>query len=124
MVKESSVYAGSCKIVPRKNCLLIKVSGVRISGGSPGKGTPRERACLFILKGAGVMTDEKLARINELARKAREAELDEAEREEQQRLRQEYVAAFRGNLERQLNSMVIVDEAGNRRNVQKRGKQQ
>ncbi|MCI8350431.1 MAG: DUF896 domain-containing protein [Oscillospiraceae bacterium] len=70
------------------------------------------------------MTDEKLARINELARKAREAELDEAEREEQQRLRQEYVAAFRGNLERQLNSMVIVDEAGNRRNVQKRGKQQ
>lgn len=70
------------------------------------------------------MTDEKLARINELARKAREAELDEAEREEQQRLRQEYVAAFRGNLERQLNSMVIVDEAGNRRNVHKRGKQQ
>ncbi len=70
------------------------------------------------------MTDEKLARINELARKAREAGLDEAEREEQQRLRQEYVAAFRGNLERQLNSMVIVDEAGNRRNVQKRGKQQ
>ena len=70
------------------------------------------------------MTDEKLARINELARKAREAELDEAEREELQRLRQEYVAAFRGNLERQLNSMVIVDEAGNRRNVQKRGKQQ
>ena len=70
------------------------------------------------------MTDEKLARINELARKAREAGLDEAEREEQQRLRQEYVAAFRGNLERQLNSMVIVDEAGNRRNVQTRGKQQ
>ncbi len=70
------------------------------------------------------MTDEKLARINELARKARETGLDEAEREEQQRLRQEYVAAFRGNLERQLNSMVIVDEAGNRRNVQKRGKQQ
>ena len=64
------------------------------------------------------MTDEQLARINELARKAREAGLDEAEREEQQRLRQEYVAAFRGNLERQLNSMVIVDEAGNR------GKQQ
>ena len=70
------------------------------------------------------MTDEKLARINELARKAREAGLDEAEGEEQQRLRQDYVAAFRGNLERQLNSMVIVDEAGNRRNVQKRGKQQ
>lgn len=70
------------------------------------------------------MTDEKLARINELARKARETGLDEAEREEQQRLRQEYVAAFRGNLERQLNSMVIVDEAGNRRNVQKRGKRQ
>ena len=70
------------------------------------------------------MTDEKLERINELARKARETGLDEAEREEQQRLRQEYVAAFRGNLERQLNSMVIVDEAGNRRNVQKRGKQQ
>ena len=70
------------------------------------------------------MTDEKLARINELARKAREAGLDEAEREEQQRLRQEYVAAFRGNLDRQLNTIVIVDEAGNRRNVQKRGKQQ
>ena len=70
------------------------------------------------------MNQQQIERINELARKAREAGLDEAEREEQQRLRQEYVAAFRGNLERQLNSMVIVDEAGNRRNVQKRGKQQ
>ena len=70
----------------------------------------------------GVITDEKLARINELARKARETGLNEAEREEQQRLRREYAAAFRGDLERQLNSIVIVDEAGNRRKVHKRGK--
>lgn len=68
------------------------------------------------------MTDEKLARINELARKARETELTPAEKEEQQRLRKEYAAAFRGNLERQLQSIVIVDEKGNRRKVQKREK--
>lgn len=68
------------------------------------------------------MTDEKLARINELARKARETGLTPAEKEEQQRLRKEYAAAFRGNLERQLQSIVIVDEKGNRRKVQKREK--
>lgn len=68
------------------------------------------------------MTDEKLARINELARKARETGLDEAEREEQRRLRQEYVAAFRGSLEQQLNAIVLVDEAGNRRRVRRKGK--
>lgn len=63
------------------------------------------------------MTDEKLQRINALARKQREIGLTPQEQEEQKRLRQEYIAAFRGDLKRQLDSLVIVDPSGNRRKV-------
>lgn len=51
--------------------------------------------------------EERIARINELARKSREAELSEAEKEEQAKLRQEYIASVRGNLRAQLDSMKI-----------------
>lgn len=67
------------------------------------------------------MENSKLDRINELARKSRTAEgLTEAEKEEQTRLRKEYIALFRGNLESQLQSMVIVDPDGNKRQVTKK----
>ena len=41
------------------------------------------------------MTDEKIARINELYHKSKAEGLTEAERKEQALLRQEYVASFR-----------------------------
>jgi len=51
--------------------------------------------------------EERIARINELARKSREHELTPAEKEEQNKLRQEYIASVRGNLRAQLDSMKI-----------------
>ena len=53
------------------------------------------------------MNDEKIARINELARKSKAEGLTEQERKEQQLLRQEFLAAVRGNLKSQLDSIDI-----------------
>lgn len=67
------------------------------------------------------MENNKLERINELARKSRTPEgLTDAEKEEQTRLRKEYIALFRGNLEAQLQNLVIVDPDGNERQVTKK----
>lgn len=56
------------------------------------------------------MTQEKIDRINELARKSRTAEgLTEAEKAEQTELRNEFRAAFKANLEAQLNNIEFVD---------------
>lgn len=60
------------------------------------------------------MTD-RTKRINELAKKAREVGLTEEEKAEQQRLRQEWLAAFRQNMINQLDNTYIVDEEGNER---------
>lgn len=46
-------------------------------------------------------------RINELARKAKAEGLTDAEKAEQQALRQEYLAAFRKNFRKQLENIEI-----------------
>ena len=51
---------------------------------------------------------DKLARINELARKSKEEGLSPEEREEQQVLRKEYLAVFRQHFRQQLDSVKIV----------------
>ena len=57
-----------------------------------------------------MITEEMISRINELARKSKTAEgLTEKEKAEQQRLRQEYIKAFRRNLKSQLDNIEIVD---------------
>lgn len=67
------------------------------------------------------MEQKKLERINELARKSRTPQgLTAAEKEEQTRLRKEYIALFRGNLEAQLKNMVIVEPDGTERPVTKK----
>ena len=67
------------------------------------------------------MTEEKIARINELARKSRTAEgLTEAEKAEQAELRREYVEAFKQSLRAQLDNTYIVDEQGNRHPLEKK----
>ncbi|MDR0904000.1 MAG: DUF896 domain-containing protein [Ruminococcus sp.] len=48
------------------------------------------------------MTDIQIARINELARKAKISPLSPDEKEEQARLRNDYRAAMKRNLEAQL----------------------
>ncbi len=65
------------------------------------------------------MEQSKLDRINELARKARAEGLTDVEKAEQQKLRAEYIEAYRRSLRAQLDSMVIVDENGNRRPLKK-----
>ncbi|MBC3516760.1 DUF896 domain-containing protein [Neobittarella massiliensis] len=63
------------------------------------------------------MTSEKIKRINELAKKAKAEGLSEDEKQEQQRLRQEYVAEFRGDLKRQLDAIEIVEPDGSRHKI-------
>ncbi len=65
------------------------------------------------------ITQEKIDRINFLARKSRTEGLSEQELEEQKQLRAEYVAAFRGNLERSLDSIRIVEPDGTKHRLKK-----
>lgn len=58
--------------------------------------------------------DEKIARINELYHKSQAEGLTEEEKEEQARLRKEYVASIRSNLKGQLDSIIIENPDGTR----------
>lgn len=58
------------------------------------------------------MDKKTIDRINELARKSRETELTPEEKAEQQQLRAEYIAAFRGSLKKQLDNIDIVRPDG------------
>lgn len=66
------------------------------------------------------MNQEKIDRINFLARKSRTDGLTDAEKEEQLALRQEYIAAFRRSLTGQLDNTWIVDEKWNKRKLERR----
>jgi len=56
---------------------------------------------------------EKIARINELAKKAKTFGLTEAEKAEQAELRTEYVRAFRQAMVDTLHSVTVIDVNGN-----------
>jgi uncharacterized protein YnzC (UPF0291/DUF896 family) len=56
-----------------------------------------------------IISEEKLARINELARKSKHTPLDPSEKEEQRKLREEYIVNFRESFRMQLESIEIVD---------------
>lgn len=58
------------------------------------------------------MNDEKIQRINELYRKSKEVGLTDAEKEEQQTLRQEYITAIRNNLRGTLQNVSILNPDG------------
>lgn len=57
---------------------------------------------------------ELVARINELARKAKTAPLSPEEKREQQRLRGEYLGYIRGQVTSQLDNIVIQEPDGSR----------
>lgn len=61
------------------------------------------------------MDQNKINRINELARKSKTIGLTPAEKQEQQMLRNEYINEFRNSLKSTLDSIVIVDEKGNKK---------
>lgn len=58
------------------------------------------------------MTEEKIARINELYKKAKTEGLTEEEAKEQHALRQEYLDNVRKNLKSQLNNIDIKEADG------------
>ena len=69
--------------------------------------------------------EERIKRINELYHKSQAEGLTEAEREEQAKLRKEYVENVRGNLRAQLNNISIQNEDGTVENLgEKYGKKQ
>ena len=68
------------------------------------------------------MTEERIARLNALARKSKAEGLSEAEQQEQNALRQEYLASIRQSLQAQLDNVYIVDVDGSKHKLQKKKK--
>ena len=66
------------------------------------------------------MDQKKIDRINELAKLAKRRELTAEEQEERAALRAEYIAAFRGNLEAQLNTITIQYPDGSKKKLSKK----
>lgn len=67
------------------------------------------------------MTEEKIARINALARKSRTPEgLSDEEKAEQAALRSEYVAAVRASLTANLESVYIQEPDGTKHKLPKK----
>ena len=70
-----------------------------------------------------MVTQEQINRINELARKAKTPEgLTEEEIKERDILRRAYIDSFKASLVGQLENTYIVDEKGNKKKVQRKGK--
>lgn len=68
------------------------------------------------------MEQKKLDRINELARKAKTQSLSEEEKQEQAKLREEYLSLYRKNLRTQLDNIVLVDKSGKQISLKDRRK--
>lgn len=61
-----------------------------------------------------MLSEEKMARINELSKKSKEdGGLSLSEQNEQKALREEYLKAFRGGMKNHIEGAKIVDPEGN-----------
>lgn len=69
------------------------------------------------------MDEKKIARINELAHKAKTEGLTPEETAERDALRQEYLNAIMRNAREVLDNTYIVDEKGNKRRLKGKGEQ-
>ncbi|MEE1353760.1 MAG: DUF896 domain-containing protein [Acutalibacteraceae bacterium] len=68
-----------------------------------------------------MVTDEEVARINELYHKSKTPEgLTPEEKEEQMHLRGKYIASIRDNLTATLDNSSVVDEKGNKRKLRRK----
>ena len=63
------------------------------------------------------MNESRIARINELYHKSQAEGLTAAEKEEQARLRTEYLAAIRANIRGQLNNIDMINKDGTIENL-------
>ena len=59
-----------------------------------------------------MLSKEKIDRINELSQKSKTMGLSQAEKQEQQELREEYISSVRKSLKNNLLSIKVVDEEG------------
>ncbi|MDN6639968.1 MAG: DUF896 family protein [Tetragenococcus sp.] len=59
-----------------------------------------------------MISDEKINRINELAKKKKEQGLTDDEAKEQKDLQQEYLKSFRGGMRKHIEGMKVVDPEG------------
>ena len=66
------------------------------------------------------MEQSRIERINELTRISRQRELTESEKAEREKLRAEYVAAVRANLQAQLDNTFIVEPDGSKHPLHKK----
>lgn len=69
------------------------------------------------------MDDLKIDRINELYHKSQAEGLTEEEKAEQQKLRQEYIAAIRQNMRGTLNNISLLNPDGSVTELAKKDKQ-
>lgn len=69
-----------------------------------------------------IMEQKKIDRINELARKSKSVGLTDEEKDEQAKLRAEYIAAYRASLVAQLENTYYIDEKGNKKKINKKNK--
>lgn len=60
-----------------------------------------------------MLSKEKIARINELSKKAKEGTLTDAEAKERTVLRKEYLDSFRSSFRNTIENVQIFDAAGN-----------
>lgn len=66
------------------------------------------------------ITENDIKRINELYRKSKAEGLSDEEKAEQKKLREDYVAAIKGNIRSQLENIKVVDENGNEVDIKRR----
>ena len=66
------------------------------------------------------ITENDIKRINELYHKSKAEGLTVEEKAEQKKLRDDYVAAIRGNIRSQLENVKVVDENGNEVQLKRR----
>ncbi len=59
-----------------------------------------------------MLSKDKLNRISELANKSKKKGLTKSEKEEQRKLREEYLSEFRGAFKNHLKSIKVVDPEG------------
>ncbi|MCY8098581.1 DUF896 domain-containing protein [Bacillus atrophaeus] len=60
-----------------------------------------------------MISNEKIARINELAAKAKSGVITDDEKAEQKKLREEYLKGFRSSMKNTLKSVKLIDPEGN-----------
>ena len=66
------------------------------------------------------ITEADIKRINELYHKSMAEGLTDEEKAEQKKLRDDYVAAIRGNIRSQLENVKVIDENGNEVQLKRR----